>query len=186
MFSAVSTAHRSQTLFRLVCILLLLAFLAAALPRPASAAPDRAACSKMHVVKDGENIRRIAKAYGIPVARLAKANGLVRPYHVSTGVTLCIPERPVFSDKAKISISIEDNTIQVAGEGFKKFSPFNVKARETDSSSWIFLGKAASGKDGKLKAKISLPKELSGKPFVFVCLKDAVTDALFCKSVLVQ
>jgi LysM repeat protein len=56
----------------------------------ASAKPKPKAKGRVHVVKDGENAYRIAKAYGVNVDQLIKTNG-INPSTLRPGTTLTIP-----------------------------------------------------------------------------------------------
>ena len=45
----------------------------------------------VHIVQAGQTMWRIARAYGIDLEKLAKANGIEDPTHVNTGTPLLIP-----------------------------------------------------------------------------------------------
>ena len=53
--------------------------------------PEAHAASKVHVVKRGENLSRIARRYGTTVKAIAKANGIKNPNRIYTGQRLRIP-----------------------------------------------------------------------------------------------
>jgi LysM repeat protein len=53
--------------------------------------PPSGQCRTYHQVKPGENLYRISLAYGVPMATIASANGIVNYNLIYAGQTLCIP-----------------------------------------------------------------------------------------------
>ena len=183
-----SKSHSTRWVHIALSVLLALAVLAGALPRPAMAAATEpaAACAKTHTVTNRETIYRIARTYKVPVNRLAKANLLVRPYKLQDGQVLCIPADPTVTGAGKFSVVFKGTTVKIEGSSFKKQYPFFVRVRENDTSKWFKLGAAQSNRDGNLVVTLDVPKELQNKPVLTVCLKDGVTDGLVCKRVYRQ
>jgi len=63
---------------------------AATAKKPEIAATKPKAKGRVHVVKNGENAYRIARAYGVNVDQLIKANG-INPSALRPGTSLTIP-----------------------------------------------------------------------------------------------
>lgn len=177
--------HTRTSITRLVNLtlsaLLVFSVLAATLPQPVLAAPMEVTCKKTYTVKEGETIRRIARNNSVSVYRLAKANDLVSPYHLTAGQKLCIPEIPEASSSIQWSAKISGGEIIVTGTGFTKQHPFYIKTRESDTSKWYKLGSTQTDRNGKLKASFDVPKDLKSKFFLNVCIKDGLTDLLICQ-----
>jgi len=53
--------------------------------------PPSGQCRYRHTVRPGENLFRISLAYGVPMATIAAANGIVNYNLIFAGQTLCIP-----------------------------------------------------------------------------------------------
>ena len=53
--------------------------------------PPSGQCRYRHTVRPGENLYRISLAYGVPMATIASANGIVNYNLIYAGQTLCIP-----------------------------------------------------------------------------------------------
>lgn len=53
--------------------------------------PPSGQCRYRHAVRPGENLYRISLAYGVPMATIAAANGIVNYNLIYAGQTLCIP-----------------------------------------------------------------------------------------------
>ncbi|HET9416478.1 MAG TPA: LysM peptidoglycan-binding domain-containing protein [Candidatus Limnocylindria bacterium] len=65
---------------------------AAAAPKPAiAAAPAAVPAARSHIVRAGEHLTGIARAYGTTIGALAKANGLADPSRIYAGQRLAIP-----------------------------------------------------------------------------------------------
>ena len=168
-----------------LAVVLAVAVLAAALPRPAQAAVN-AVCDETITVKQGDTIYNLSKKYEVTVYKLAKANNLEKPYTLTVGQKLCIPKVPEPSSNYKWSALFKNGEMTVSGSKFKKTHPFIIKMRAVDDMTWYKLGKAVTDKSGELDKTYKVPKALSKDTFVYVCLKDAVTDYLDCKRVVKQ
>ena len=53
--------------------------------------PTYATCTPFHIVARGENLYRIATAYGTTWPVLAYMNGIVNPNYIWAGMRLCLP-----------------------------------------------------------------------------------------------
>jgi murein DD-endopeptidase MepM/ murein hydrolase activator NlpD len=56
-----------------------------------AAAAERPAGARSHTIRRGETLYSLARAYGVPVKRLMRANGITDPRKVPAGMTLVIP-----------------------------------------------------------------------------------------------
>jgi hypothetical protein len=161
--------------------LLAVGLLAGAFPNSALAAD--ADCQKTITVGAGQSIYRISREEGVSVNRIANANNLEAPYKLIAGQKLCIPKTPEPSSNFKWTPTYDGTQVTVDGTNFKKQYAFFVKARENDTSKFIKLGKAVSGKDGTMDFKKKVPASLMDLPKITVCLKDGHTNYLTCKLV---
>lgn len=166
-------------------ILLVLSLLAVALPQPVQAASD-ASCAKYVTVKEGQTLRRIAKLNDVRLWQLARANDIDDPYApLEVGEKLCIPGEVSFAAKAYWTATFNTKgEVKIIGQGFKKQATFFVKVRETADSKQIKLARVTTTKNGEFgSTKYLVPKDLRDNPYIFVCLKDGVTDANQCKQI---
>ena len=60
-------------------------------PGPTPVPPQPGKCRYYHTVRPGENLYRISLTYGVPMASIAAANGIVNYNLIYAGQTLCIP-----------------------------------------------------------------------------------------------
>src|SRR5215212_2643369 len=94
-FKSVKTGLPGATHFRLQPLWIALSVLAFAgcssVKSPAPTASPRPVSNVFHVVKPGENLFRIGKAYDISVEELAKANQLRDPNQIYIGQRIYIP-----------------------------------------------------------------------------------------------
>ncbi len=168
-----------------LAIVVALAVLAAALPRPAQAATD-VVCAETITIKEGDTIYNLARKYETTVYKLAKANNLTKPYTLTVGQKFCIPATPKPSSNYKWSAVFKNGQVTVSGEKFKKTHPFFIKVRDANGLTWYKLGKVVTSKSGVMDKTYKIPKELAKSTSIFVCLKDGVTDYLDCKRVFRQ
>ena len=178
----------STPIFRFTAVLQLL--LALALLFTASVTPVAAAskCADTHTVEARETIWRLVKEYGIPAARIAQANGLVRPYTLKVGQEVCIPPKSAGSlgDAVSVSVSLTTDSLTIAGSGFPKAHAYRVKVRSAGAWS-VLTGELRSGKDGLIqRTRYKLPDDLRGKTDLLVCLKDVGTNAMSCFTPILQ
>jgi hypothetical protein len=144
------------------------AFLAAVKPETAQAG----VCQATYTVKAGDKI--------------AKANGMERPYHVTVGQELCVPKVPEPSSDYTWTAVVKNGKVTVSGEDFKKSWPFFIKVREDFDEPWYKLGKVVTDKKGFMDEQDKLPKDIAKASILYVCLKDSVTNYLDCKRVFKQ
>jgi murein DD-endopeptidase MepM/ murein hydrolase activator NlpD len=94
-FELVYPGRLSSMIFRMQpgwVVLCILAIAGCSLSKsPVPAPPSRPASSIFHVVKPGENLFRIGKAYDVPVEELAKANRLKDARQIYVGQRIIIP-----------------------------------------------------------------------------------------------
>lgn len=174
-----------RTTWMALSILLVLSLVAVALPKPVQAATD-ATCAKYHTVKEGETLRRIARTYEVRLWPLARANDIDNPYApLTVGDKLCIPGEVTFSTKSYWTATFNTKgEVQIIGQGFKKNSPFILKVRENADTRQYKVSKMTTTTTGTFKdTKYLVPKDLRDNPYLFICLKDATTDAIQCKQI---
>ena len=174
-----------RTTWIALSVLLVLSMLAFALPQPVQAAED-ATCAKTVTVKEGQTLRRIAKLNNVRLWQLARANDIDDPYApLEVGDELCIPGEVTFSSKSYWTATFNTKgEVKIIGQGFKKQTPFFLKVRETADAKQYKLAKLITTSTGTFKdTKYLVPKDLRDNPYLFVCLKDGVTDANQCKQV---
>ncbi len=163
-------------------LLLAAALLLAVIPLPASVALARAGCAATHTVSGPETIWRLAKQYGVPAMRIAKANNIKPPYTLTSSQQICIPAKTAGSLNTGVSISaaLSKDSLTISGTGFPKLRAYNVKI--SSGSAWYKLTDILmTDKNGAIKeVRYTLPAELKGKAELTVCLKDTQTDALGC------
>lgn len=182
--SPVARASRS-----VLTVLLVLAVLMAALPRPAQAAVQADSCGRTHVVQEGETTGQIAHRYGLKWSEIARANDLKRPYELEAGQRLCIPVDEDDEDTATsmtFSLTVAGGRAYVTINKLTGRTVFLVKARsaEVGVGGWKKLGSLRAGKNEKVTVVYSLPASLRDSLYINVCLKNTTTDALICRSAL--
>jgi len=74
----------------LLALLFLLNFFVGCAPR-APLSPKRQPEGIFHVVKSGENLFRIGKAYDVPYQELARLNGITDPHRIRSGQKIFVP-----------------------------------------------------------------------------------------------
>lgn len=182
-----STRMKITTLF--LSSLLLLAMLATSLPQSALAAPADVAypteCSDTYTVKPGDTIYKVARIFKVKVWELAKANELTKPYLLTPGTKLCIPEQYTPPSKLKLSIVVKSGKITITGKNFPDSRKYYVRIRPTGTfNAWTKLGWTASDSKGNISATFLVPPALKNTLYVTVCLKDSVSNFPYCRSVL--
>jgi LysM repeat protein len=169
----------------LVSVLLIAAFLAAALPQPAKAAAN---CVYYYTVKNGDTRSEIAHKYSLRWKEIAAANNLEAPYNLEVGQKLCIPAQGSTSgsSKATLSVSKYGNFVKVSLYNPSRRTVYNIKMRSARTSigGWYKLGKIRVLKNATGTALFSVPKDLKGAIWISVCAKNATTDDLLCKTII--
>ena len=176
---------------RLVSSLVILALLLAAAPQPAQAAAD-ATCSQYYSVQSGETLTFIASKFNVTLTELANANNLKDPYVIFVGQQLCIPGATSTSTTTTTTTSTttgfkveskDFKTIVVTVTNFPKKVVYIVKGKNAyrGHDEWFKIGRVKTTKTGSNSVTLRLPKELRGKDFMQICLKNAITDAVTCQ-----
>ncbi len=175
-----------RTTWIALSIVLVLSLLAVAVPQPVQAATD-ATCSKTVTVKEGQTLRRIAKLNDVRLWQLARANDIDDPYApLTVGDKLCIPGDEVsFGTKSYWTATFNTKgEVKLIGQGFKKEATYFLKVRETADSKQFKLARLKTTKNGEFgSTKYLVPKDLRDNPYIFVCLKDGISDANQCKQI---
>jgi LysM repeat protein len=169
----------------LLSVLLIVAFLAAALPQPAKAA---ATCVYYYTVKKGDTRSKIAHRYSLRWREIATANNLEEPYNLEVGQKLCIPAQGSSSSSSTVTMSVSNfgNLVKVTLSNPSHRTVYNIKMRSTNVSigGWYKLGRIRVLKNATGTALFSVPKDLKGAIWISVCAKNATTDELLCKTIV--
>lgn len=172
----------------LVAILVLVSVLGSlAYAIPAQAAQ---ACRTWYVIQDGDTTAKIAHLFDLRWREIARANNLTYPYKLRTIERLCIPSDDTIETQNKpattMTASTYNNRLSITATGGSNKSMFYVRVRDVSTSvgKWYKLGSFKVNKKSTGKAAFIIPKELRSAIYLEVCLKNAVTDDAFCKTVL--
>jgi LysM repeat protein len=176
---------------RLLSSLVILALLLAAMPQQALAATN-VTCSQYYSVQSGETLTAIAAKFNVTLTELANANNLKDPYVIFVGQQLCIPSSSTTStttttttsSKTGFTVTSKDfKTIVVTITNFPKKVVYIVKGRNgyRGHDEWFKIGRVKTTKTGSNTVTLRLPKELRGKDYMQICLKNAITDAVTCQ-----
>ena len=68
--------------------------------KPSTPAPAKTTETGFHIVKKGESLYAIARAYQVPLRSIIEENNLKAPYHLKVRQKLSIPIRPVYKVKS--------------------------------------------------------------------------------------
>lgn len=179
---------------RVLIILLILALMAVSLPQPAKAAT----CAKAYTVKSGDTLSKIAFDYGVTVEAIAAENNLKSPYLLVIGQTLCLPSSAssgtstsTSSSSTGTSTSTQKNLITIVDfskriglelSNFPKKTVYYVKVNDAGRRNyvWYRLGTVKTNSSGAAQVSFKLPDKMRNKSTVAVCLKNALTDAVYC------
>jgi len=180
-----TTSNRKAKVFftiLLAAVLVLPVFLAA-FSMPVQAATDPR-CGEIYKAKSGDTLGKIAKKFDLTLYRLARTNDVPKNYRPAVGEEICIPSLVAFSSSTSWSATYNGTKITLTGSSFKKNYPMVLRARQDDSHRLITVARGIrSDKNGKLSTSFKVPKELTNKSSLIICLKDGVTDGLTCKLV---
>ncbi len=181
---------------RIVSVLLVMALFAGALPSPAYAASPAAAtatCAQNYTVVAGDTLSKIADAYKLTVAEVAAANNLTSPYTLFVGQVLCIPGTTTStgtgttttSTSPAIKLEVSGTRIIVTVANFTAKRMFYVKIGpdRPRQSDWNPLGRLKTTKTGAATKSFRIPKNLLPSTKLTVCLKNVMSDAVFCKEI---
>ena len=188
MYNSYSFKKAYRWITLVLCAAILAGVLAAALPRQARAV---ATCVRYHYVKKGDTTPKISHTYGLKWKQIAVANNLSEPYKLTIGQKLCIPpanfstEPTATTEKTKLIITGLGNRIKVTASGFSQTSVFYIKVRPSSVfvRGWYKIGQLKVSKNKEASEIYRLPDELLEDLILTVCLKNATTDELLCRTV---
>jgi LysM repeat protein len=172
----------------LLSLALALAVLAASLPQPVQAATDTVACDTYYTVKAGDTTGSIAQHFGLKWKEIADANNLKYPYKLKVGQKLCIPAQNTTNEKITLSVVVRGGSVIIKASKASTKSVFNIKVRAGNASvgGWYKIGSLKVPKTTAVTGVYSLPKDLLKISPITVCLKNASTDQLICRTVVHQ
>jgi len=181
-------------------LLLALALVSASFPANVLAATK---CIAYYTVQEGDTTPKISKTFGLKWREIANANDLELAWKPVPGTYLCIPAESstaggtsgsglsattsVPSDSnASFSAQVIGNKITITGAGFKNKQVFNLKVRDADQNTggWVKLGLFKIPKKTTKIQSYPLPSALRDNLYLDICLKNASTDELICRTVL--
>lgn len=189
-------AKNTSWLRLLMTALLLVAFVAAALPQPTQA-QSATSCRTYYWPKEGDSTSFIAKTFGLKWRTIANANSLKVGELPEVGERLCIPFKeaeesqtaikvPANDPKATIQVSINNGRITLTLNKFSEEHEYRVKARNVDVGvgGWENLGRISLDDDDRIVFTYTVPSRLRSALYLNVCLKDQKTDELLCRVAL--
>jgi LysM repeat protein len=162
--------------------------------QPANAAPQAVTCSTYHTVAAGETVSSIAQKYNITVAELVAANNLKEPYTIYVNQQLCIPgsaaatTTPAASTKTGPNFTIKasktGDLITITVANYPKKKPYYVRAEYGKFPDIISrkIGTLRTNDKGAAEKTFKVPRQFRTKPYVRICLKNALTDAVQCNT----
>lgn len=168
-----------------VSALLLATMLAAFVPQPSQAAT----CARYYFVKKGDTTAKIAHTFDMKWGRIADANNLEYPYKLKVGQRLCIPGEATEEETGEsISYTVTARgsaiTVKVTNPPTKRAYYVKVRDVTAGAGSWYKVGTFKVKKSSTNTQVFSIPKDLRSKLYLQVCLKNATTDELTCRTVL--
>ena len=177
-----------------------LALAVGAFPQIAQAAVK---CVAYYTVQEGDTTPKISHTFGLKWREIADANKLDRAWKPVEGTYLCIPEggssktsskssglsttTTVPSDnKASFSAQVGGRKVTVNLSNFTKKQVFFVKVRDANQNvgGWTKVGTFRLPKNTTGSKTYQLPDSLRNKLYIDVCIKNASTDELICRTVL--
>jgi LysM repeat protein len=187
MFTHFPRKTLKQLGIAILSLTLVLSVLAASLPQPVKAATDTVACDTYYTVKTGDTLKSIAQAYGLKWRDLADANNLNYPYKIKVGQKLCIPSKESAEEEnLTLSVLVRGTSIVVNVSKATVRNKFYIKVRAGDIGfgGWYKIGSLKVPKKTAVTGVYSLPKDLRTVSPITVCLKNASTDQLICRTVV--
>jgi LysM repeat protein len=153
-----------------------------------------AACKTYYTVKANDTNTKIAQRYGVKFGEIAKANDLTSPYKLEEGQELCIPysgdedeEESKVDSKVKLSVVAAGDRIFITITNTDDKSAYYAKVRDASVGAGGFhkLGEIkVSKKNESVKATFNVPKTIQNSLYLNVCVKNATSDKLNCKTVV--
>ena len=179
------------TLLKVISLIIALCVAVAGFTAPAAAAPDMAPqavrCIKMHTVAAGDTVSSIANQYNIKMRQLVYVNTLKRPYKLTVGTTLCIPEGAELAkgttaaNSTQFTVSLLTNHFVIQGKSLPGKSAFNVLI--FNGANRIKIGSFKTDKNGAANQTYEIPKAVRDVKYFRVCLKNATTDEIACVNI---
>jgi len=143
----------------------------------------------------------IAQFYGLKWGSIALANHLKEPYRLTPGQVLCIPDTdvkgkdkdkdndedtPSAFEKATFTVTVYGDRVLVYIAGLKSKNVFVVKVREVvpKVSEWTKLDVLKVDKNQKISQFYNLPRSMNDSTLISLCLKNASTDEMTCRTVV--
>lgn len=179
---------------RVLIFLLVLTLVVVSLPQPARAAT----CTKAYTVESGDTLSKIAFDYGVTVEAIAAENNLKSPYLIVIGQTLCLPSSTssgtstntgssttgtsTSSQKNLITIVDVSNRVILDLKNFPKKTVYYVKMNNGGRRNhvWYRLGTVKTNSSGAAQVNFKTPDKMRNKSTAVVCLKNAISDAVYC------
>jgi LysM repeat protein len=194
---------RTGKYVKIITFILMLSLFANGLPSGIAVASvlSDATCSQKYTVQSGDTLIKIATQYKVNWLDIAKINNLKAPYTIYIGQILCIPttgasivgkntnggitttsrgKAPDFS-----ATRIDRNKLIIQTANFPQNSFYYVKVRSGSgvlSDHWTKISMLRTRKDSSASYIFNLPNEFRKHSTVVVCLKNAVTDGVICRS----
>jgi LysM repeat protein len=195
MFAVLRSSKHARRVYLLASLAAILAVLLSSVAVTAQAAT----CASFHTVQEGDTTVSIAQFYGLKWGSIALANQLKEPFRLTPGQVLCIPVEDVKGrdadedddedsgsafDKATFTVTVYGNRVLVYVSGLSSKSFFIVKAREMvpSVSEWSKLGELRVEKNKSVSQFYNLPGSMEDSALISVCLKNASTDELTCRT----
>lgn len=180
--------------------LVAIALIAGSFPQTAQAAT---VCASYYTVQEGDTTPKISHTFGLKWREIADANDLDKVWKPVAGTSLCIPAEgsatttgtsgsgittttSVPSDsKASYSAQAVGKNVNITGSNFTKKESFFVKVRDASQNvgGWIKIGNFKIPKNTTKTQSFQLPDSLRSKLYLDVCLKNAMTDEVLCRTV---
>jgi LysM repeat protein len=181
-------------------VLFVFVLIAGNTPQNASAATT---CRTYYVVQEGDTTPKISHTFDLKWREIADANDLPYTWKPVTGTKLCIPGDESSSSsssssststsfpedsKASYTAKVVGKNVYITLSNFSKKQAYYVKVR--DGTSWIGgwnkIGTVKVPKKTSVTKRYTLPEDLKGAIYIDVCVKNATTDSLVCRTVMHQ
>ncbi len=191
---------KTHTIKFVFALTIALALVAGAFPQNAQAAVK---CVSYYTVQKGDTTPKISHTYGLKWREIADANKLERAWKPVAGTYLCIPDGATVKEgssgsgisttttvpsdkKASFSAQVGNRKVTVNLSSFTKKQVFFVKVRDAAQNfgGWTKIGTFRVPKSTTASKSYQLPDALRNKLYIDVCLKNASTDELICRTVL--
>jgi LysM repeat protein len=149
----------------------------------------QAACNKVHIVRKGEDLSKIANLYGVTVQSLIAINGLKDPNHIYAGNRICITNSAGGSTSSVVGAiptfsinSVEKNkTVTIQTFNFPANKTFDVLMGRigTRAINGIQAGSVDTGEGGYFVVTFTIPPALKGLSQIAIRLESADNSGYF-------